>query len=88
MPYSYYHGATPGSYTMTTAQVHALTTVGIILDSYQSAANNAYVAGTSGAALDNFTLTIAAVPEPSTYTMMLGGLGLLIVLRRIGKRKA
>ncbi len=31
---------------------------------------------------------VSAVPEPSTYAMMLGGLGLLMVLRRFNVRKA
>ncbi len=33
-------------------------------------------------------ILVSAVPEPSTYAMMLGGLGLLIVLRRFKSRKA
>lgn len=38
------------------------------------------------AVFDNFSLT--TVPEPSAYAMLLGGLGLLIVLRRFSARKA
>jgi hypothetical protein len=41
--------------------------------------------GYSGAVLDNVTLT-AAVPEPETYAMLLGGLGLMGFMER--RRKA
>lgn len=45
--------------------------------------------GYSGAVLDNVTLT-AAVPEPETYAMLLGGLGLMgfMARRRSGKKAA
>ena len=41
-----------------------------------------------GSLMSKDFLTIPAIPEPSTYAMLLGGLGILAVARRNAKKKA
>lgn len=36
--------------------------------------------------VDNFNLQAIAIPEPSTWAMMLGGLGMMMVIQRIRRR--
>ncbi len=69
-------GVTTQSFSFTTGN-----TAGQQLLTFSSVGGDNY----SGAVLDNVALT-AAVPEPETYAMMLGGLGLLGFMAR--RRKA
>ncbi|MFA7345219.1 MAG: PEP-CTERM sorting domain-containing protein [Terrimicrobiaceae bacterium] len=87
MPFSYKHAGSnaDGSYTMSAAEVQALSNVGIVFHKYSYVAN-AYVPGTSGATLDNFTLTV--VPEPSTWAMLLGGTVVVLIGLQRSRRRA
>lgn len=56
--------------------------------SFASALTVSAVLLTSGKYYDNLSISVAAVPEPETYAMLLGGLGLMgfMVRRRMNKQ--
>jgi hypothetical protein len=63
-----YNGVTENTLAVTTAQIAALTTVGLGQGAF------------AGGAEDNFTLTVA--PEPSSWALLLSGVATLAVLAR------
>ena len=72
-------GLAPGTYTLSTyGQAFVNTGTGSIFE------NN----GTGGTADFSAHFTILAAPEPSTWALMLGGFGMLLVVQRLRRRSA
>ena len=54
-----------------------------VASTYQGAVDKVVFYGSSdGAVIDNFTYTVAAVPEPESYAMLVAGLGMMGAIAR------
>ena len=69
-PSAGYQNYTSGVFTLATAGTYE----------FKIAANNPVAGSTAGTAVDNVVLS--AVPEPSTYALVLGGIATLLLIRR------
>jgi len=75
-----YGGLTLGTVTVSPADQAAITDIG-----FSEVYYNGY---SSVGQINNLTLTVTSVvPEPSTYAMMLGGLGMLLGMQKFRSRK-